>query len=325
MSNFEWLLKEAMVDTTVPTSPLFVADDEKWRATVERVVLAPSLHVFLNEIEVRRDLRAEPMSQPGKQYVVGQVTIEGGVDFEFSGGLHARASVDTALLFRPVGQPAVYDFKAATRYHSAGYTLDLDRLERLFEAELPAPLNPLVDREARQSRCLTMRADRAMRDLASRLFAREFNGALRRLTMEGVVLQLLAAQAKAAGEQPKPSRHRRRRLSGREQTALREARERLVSDMRYPPSLAELAHAVGLTERRLNAGFRQLYGATVFEVLRDQRLDHARQALEGDVVSLKEVSFRVGYNHVSSFVNAFRARYGAPPRQYLERQPSGRV
>jgi AraC-like DNA-binding protein len=325
VSNFEWLLREAMVDTAVPSGPLFVADDENWRATIERVVLAPTLHVFLNEIEVRRDLRVESMSQPEERYVVGQVAIEGGVDFEFSGGLHARASVDTALLFRPVGPPAVYAFKAATRYHSAGYTLDLDRLERLFEGELPAALNPLVDREARQSRCLSMQGDRAMRDLASRLFARELNGALRRLTMEGAVLQLLAAQTKAMGEQSMPSRHRRRRLSGREQAALREARERLLSDMRYPPSLAELADAVGLTERRLNAGFRQLYGATVFEVLRDQRLDHARQALEGDVVSLKEVSFRVGYSHVSSFVNAFRARYGAPPRQFLEREPGGRV
>jgi AraC-like DNA-binding protein len=61
-----------------------------------------------------------------------------------------------------------------------------------------------------------------------------------------------------------------------------------------------------------------MFGATVFEVLRNERLEHARQALEEGTVSLKEVSFRVGYNHVSNFVHAFRARYDAPPRQYLE-------
>jgi AraC-like DNA-binding protein len=41
-------------------------------------------------------------------------------------------------------------------------------------------------------------------------------------------------------------------------------------------------------------------------------------------VSLKEVSFRVGYNHVSNFVSAFTARYDAPPRQYLDHAPQQR-
>ncbi len=315
MASFEWLLKEAKVDAALPTSPMFVADNEHWRATIERIALAPGLQVFLNEIEIRRDLRVEPMFHRDEQYVVGQVVIEGGVDFEFPGGGAARASTDAALLYRPVGDPAVFVFKSATRYYSAGYTLDLDRIERLLEGELPAALSPLIDRASQQARWLTMEGNKSMRDLASRLFARKFNGALRRLTMEGVVLQLLAAQLKAVSE---PSRHRRRRLSVRDHAAVCTARERLVSDMRSPPSLASLAEAVGLSERRLNAGFRKLYGATVFEVLRDQRLEHARQALEANALSLKEVSHRVGYNHVSSFVHAFRERYGAPPRQYLK-------
>ena len=45
------------------------------------------------------------------------------------------------------------------------------------------------------------------------------------------------------------------------------------------PTLDELALAVGLNEKRLNAGFRALFGATVFEVLRNERLDHARIAI----------------------------------------------
>jgi AraC-like DNA-binding protein len=38
--------------------------------------------------------------------------------------------------------------------------------------------------------------------------------------------------------------------------------------------------------------------------LRNRRLEHARQALEADAISPKELSRRVGYNHVSSFVHA---------------------
>ena len=87
----------------------------------------------------------------------------------------------------------------------------------------------------------------------------------------------------------------------------------------------DLADAVGLTEKRLNTGFRRVFGATTFDVLRNQRLDHARQALAEGALSRKEVSFRVGYNHVSNFVHAFRARYGAPPAQFISRAPRGRA
>lgn len=319
MASFEWLLKEALVDIAVPTTPLFQVDDGDWRATVERVELAPSLHVFLNEIVVRRDLRVEPSSGLPDLYVVSQVAIDGSVDLEFSAGLHARATTSRSVLYRPVTRPPVYVFKGASRFTSVGYTLDLDRIEHLFEGHVPTAFRPLLDRQAEQSHCLTLRSDNAMRSLARRLFARELNGPLRRLTMEGVILLLVAAQAVAAGEPPKPSRDVQSTLSGREQAAVRSARERLLGDMRHPPTLADLASGVGLSERRLNAGFRQLYGATVFDVLRDQRLEHARQALEADAISLKELSYRVGYNHVSSFVHAFRARFGAPPRQYVRR------
>jgi len=313
-----WLLEETKADAAVPRGPLFVADDENWRATVERISPAPGLHVFLNDIEARRDFRVEPMSLPLKEYVTSQVTLAGSAEFDFAGGLRTRTSPDSAVLYRPVSRAPVFVFAAATRYRSVGYTLDLGRVERLFEGEVPSALRPLVDRDSTQSRCLTVSADDAMRHLASRLFARDLRGALRRMFMEGAVLQLLAVQAEAASASSSLSETARRRLSACEKSAVHEARERLLFDMRDPPSLADLAEAVGLTERRLNAGFRLLYGATVFEVLRDHRLDHACEVLKAGAGSLKEVSFRVGYNHVSSFVHAFRARYGAPPRQYMQ-------
>ena len=65
-------------------------------------------------------------------------------------------------------------------------------------------------------------------------------------------------------------------------------------------------------------GFRRLFGATAFELLRNERLAHAEVALHEPHASLKEIAFRVGYNHVNNFINAFARRYGAPPRQHAE-------
>jgi AraC-like DNA-binding protein len=158
-----------------------------------------------------------------------------------------------------------------------------------------------------------------MRNLAASLFAPGLNGPLRTLMMEGAVIQMLAVQAAAASNRPVPRASRA--PSTRERKIIRAAREQLLADMRHPPTLGELASAAGLTEKRLNAGFVAVFGTTAFKILRNERLEHARLALE-EGAPLKEIAIRVGYNHATNFINAFTARYGAPPRRYADESSS---
>jgi AraC-like DNA-binding protein len=315
LDKLEWLLAEEAVDFSVPNSPRFMADDENWRATIEHVEFGPGLDVFLNDIQVRRDIRAGPMRPPqAGAALVGQVAIAGGVDLDLGDGVEVKASRRNAVLYRQPEQPCVHVFKGGTRLHSVGYRVDVARVAHLFDGDVPSALRALVDGDD-GIRAIDARNDDALRSAAHRLFSSGLNGALRRLMMEGVVLQLLALQIAAIG-QDLPTRQRGA-LSTREQAAIHEARQRLLADMRRTPTLDELAGAVGLTEKRLNSGFRRLFGATVFETMRNARLDQAKSALEEGTATLKEISFRVGYDHVSNFVHAFRRRFGAPPRQYL--------
>jgi AraC-like DNA-binding protein len=313
MSNVEWLLREGADERQLRMSERTDIDDERWRAAIERLRIGPGLRVFLTDVEARRDVTVEPRDDGNDRWVGSQVTVTGRADIDFLDGRRTHATADRALLFRPSGRRAAYSLEAGTRFHSAGYTLDIERIVRLFEGDVPAVLRPLLDRDVEVSRIVATRASRQMRTLAGSLFARGLNGPLRTLMMEGAVIQLLAVQA-AAAERPPPTQ--RGAFSPRECAAVAEARERLLADMRAPPSLGELAAAAGLTEKRLNAGFRALFGATVFETLRNERLEHARLVLDSEEVTLKAIAFRVGYNHVTNFINAFAARYGAPPRQY---------
>jgi len=315
VSNIEWLLREAIEDFSMPTTPRFVADDEYWCATIERISLAPTLHVFLNDVSPRRDLRIGPMREVDR-HVVGQVLLEGCVDIDFAHGAKARATRETSILYSASTESSVYMLKAGVRFHSAGYSLDPGRVERLFDGELPPVLHPLIHSRSGDERFIAAGSNSAMRNAAMALFAPGLNGPLRRLFMEGIVLQLLAVQSASAASHAM-SRQQRDVLAPRERAAIHEARDRLLADMRCPPAISELADAVGLSERRLGIGFRLEFGATPFEILRDRRLEHARQALEQEALPLKEIAFRVGYNHVSNFIHAFRARYGAPPRQFL--------
>jgi AraC-like DNA-binding protein len=315
VANVEWLLREATDERALPMSERTAIDDERWCATIERLEIGGGLRIFLTYAEVRRDIAIEARDNRTDRWMGSQVTISGSAAVDFLDGTQTHATANQALLFRPSGRRATYRLQAGATFHSAGYGLDVDRVLRLFDDDVPAVLRHLLEPEITPSRVVPMPSDRIMRGVAESLFGRGLNGSLRMLMMEGAVIQLLALQAAAAGSYL-PARHRRG-LSARERSSIREARERLLADMRRPPTLGELATAVGLTEKRLNTGFRLEFGTTVFGVLRNERLEHARIALRSDGISLKQVAFRVGYDHVTNFINAFAARYGAPPRQYL--------
>ncbi len=315
MSNVEWLLRGKTGEHVLRLGDRIDMDNAKWRGTIERILIGPGLRLFLTDTEARQDVKMEPRGERAGQWVSSQVTIAGRAEIDFLDGQRIQLTADQAVLFRAPTGRAAYSAEAGSKFHSVGFSLDIARIERLFDGEVPEMLQALLEPDADTCRIVPVRADRTMRTVARSLFGNELNGPLRTLMMEGAAIQLLALQAAAAQQQPR-SRDKRE-LSARERDAVHEARRRLLADMGQPPTLGELAFGAGLSEKRLNEGFRQLFGATVFDVLRNERLAHARNVLLAEQASLKDVAFRVGYNHVSNFITAFTARYGAPPRQYM--------
>ncbi len=310
MDNIDWLLHEADSERPLQVSARMTLDDAQWKAVIERAETGPGLRVFLTSAEIRNDITVQPRDAESEPWISSNITVSGKVEIEMPDGQRAASGTDQALLFRPSGRNPRYHVKAPQQLRLAGYALRLDRLERVFDGDLPAALRPMLAREFTTSRFITMPADQRLRRLAANLFAPGLNGPLRLLFMEGTVLQLLAAQLATQTRQS-------RAITLRERDAAMAARECLLADMRNPPGLGELAAKVGLSEKRLNACFRREFGGTVFEVLRNQRLEHACIALQAGA-PLKQVAFRVGYNHVTNFISAFTARYGESPGRFAE-------
>lgn len=109
------------------------------------------------------------------------------------------------------------------------------------------------------------------------------------------------------------SKNRSLELDRRETDRLWHAREILCKDLENPPTLSDLAHAVGTNHCRLNAGFRKLYGTTVFDYLRQKRLVEARRLIQDEGANVTEAALKVGYNSISSFSKAFNDHFGQPP------------
>ncbi|WP_427180203.1 helix-turn-helix transcriptional regulator [Paenibacillus sp. TC-CSREp1] len=91
------------------------------------------------------------------------------------------------------------------------------------------------------------------------------------------------------------------------------AREIMEASMVDPPSLLCLSKQVGLNDFKLKKGFKALFGSTVFEYLRQVRLNHAMKLLLNQGNNVTEAAVTVGYNNISAFSQQFHRKFGVKP------------
>ncbi|CCG07771.1 helix-turn-helix transcriptional regulator [Pararhodospirillum photometricum] len=93
---------------------------------------------------------------------------------------------------------------------------------------------------------------------------------------------------------------------------LYEARDILLATLEAPPSVPELARAVGLSARSLSRGFSRLFGQPVYAFVKARRLERARRLIETDALTIAEAAYAIGY-HPSHLSTAFRRHFGVAP------------
>jgi AraC-like DNA-binding protein len=225
----------------------------------------------------------------------------------------------TIMTMVPADDRLVYHVEIDQPMSGLGINVEPEALAAMFGSdELPPSLRDIFEGKITPVATVTKaRFDPAR--IANDLLRPDFAGSLMSLYREAKSLEflthLLGSLESAMPAGPVD-------LSKRVLTKVEEARDRLVSDLRNPPGLHDLAGAVGLTAKVLNQGFRTLYGTTVFDYLRDTRLTAARRMIEdGLEMPLKQIAWQVGYGQASNFVSAYRRHFGAPPRR-LNRQRS---
>lgn len=107
-------------------------------------------------------------------------------------------------------------------------------------------------------------------------------------------------------------------LTATEKKQVLKARDILIHDLHAPPTLDELSSKTGLPPSKLQTGFRNLYGKSVFDYFREYRLQTAKLLLDKAATNVSETAWQVGYVNVSHFGAAFNKRFGILPKQYLK-------
>ena len=196
--------------------------------------------------------------------------------------------------------------------------------ERLFSylASDPESIHPdlrgILEKKQNDLFCRIHAITPAMRLALEQLINCPFSGITRRLFLESRALELISYQLdqvsdaqtlNLAGAQfPHPDDRKR----------IERVREILVGDLEKPPGLGQLAREAGMSHPKLNRCFRRVYGMTVFEYLRAERLNRAKEILRQGM-NVTEAAYAVGYESVSHFSQAFKKQFKISPSAFIGR------
>ncbi|QTF07146.1 helix-turn-helix transcriptional regulator [Brenneria izadpanahii] len=98
-----------------------------------------------------------------------------------------------------------------------------------------------------------------------------------------------------------------------------QVRDMLESGSADQLSIAEIAKSVNMSESTLQRHFRQTFNLTVFEYLRNCRLQRAMLALQKDGIGISQAASIAGYNSTANFTTALRRAFGITPGQIKDR------
>ncbi len=95
------------------------------------------------------------------------------------------------------------------------------------------------------------------------------------------------------------------------------ARNLLLADLQNAPTIEVLSKRSGVNRQKLKKGFKIVFGKTINEYLRNERLKRAKQLLAQGQPVIKEVASQVGYENASYFARRFKEQFGVYPNEYM--------
>ncbi|MGM3160797.1 helix-turn-helix transcriptional regulator [Dickeya undicola] len=141
---------------------------------------------------------------------------------------------------------------------------------------------------------------------------------LQRLYLETQCMTLIIEAFSSLTEQASISKQ----ISGlplRHQQRMQQVKEMLESGEADHLAIVDIAKSVNMSESSLQRYFRQTFDMTVFEYLRNCRLQRAVLAMQREGVGIAQAASLAGYTSPANFATALRRVYGLTPGQLKNR------
>lgn len=120
--------------------------------------------------------------------------------------------------------------------------------------------------------------------------------------------------------------HRPSEVSPARRSHSSEAAQKILSYMTEHYSekitLSEIAASASFAESECCRIFKRYTGETIFNYLRDYRLEQSTFLLSSTSQSVSEIAYNCGFQSTSYYIKAFRAQFHTTPRKYREQSHS---
>lgn len=290
-------------------------DESELQAHLRRMrELRPGLHVHADAAHDAGDMVAQGEMTAGLRIVV---VLEGSVDVSYGERrvrLAAHAPQAGALLVS-VAEPDLFMRRSRRGGYARRVSVGVE--QQWLEQTGGAPASGALGMFMRQHLSLQQwQASQRATALAEQIVQPpDFEPMLQNLYLESRVLELVAeALASVQGAAPAPPADGAAGLRPHEHKRLRELRDYLAHSGDDELNLDAIARRACINPNTLQKQFRALYGTTVFEFVRESRLQRARQALERDGVTVGRAAELAGYTSAANFATAYKRRFGLAPK-----------
>lgn len=89
----------------------------------------------------------------------------------------------------------------------------------------------------------------------------------------------------------------------------------IMDNLQRDLSIGLIAKEVGASTSVVQRHFKEHFGCTIFDFIRQKRLEAAHASLVNEGITASQAAYLAGYNNLSSFTTAFKKAYGITPRK----------
>lgn len=214
--------------------------------------------------------------------------------------------------------PALYGYLAYPTVRN-GFSVEieitLNYLKRVFNGDLSSLGDFAKDIDHERPTMLggsSFPITAKMRAILLDMYYCPFIADLKRIYLEGKLLELLSLQIDQMNRSVNESRNKTRQ---QDKDQMMEVREWVQQDIEHPYSIEELSKLAGINRTKLQKLFKEVHGTTIYGLLADLRMDKAIELLSSDPnIKIAEVARKVGYKNANHFSTAYKKKFAALPR-----------
>ena len=105
-------------------------------------------------------------------------------------------------------------------------------------------------------------------------------------------------------------------LSKQDMDYIRQAKTILDENFDKHITIPQLARQAGINEAKLKEGFRELYNNSIHNYIQQLRLEKAKQLLLTTTMPITDITYHIGYSHVTHFTTLFKKEVGVTPTEF---------